>query len=236
MVEQIINFDCQAETQDELSLRRRPHFLYGPWGLLPWLRRRSVVFVSAARTLRERGLGFTLRKTVSVGVAALRDRMPGIERTPWKTPDLDGAQLDLQPGDWVEVKSLSEIRQTLDSQRKTHGLRFTGEMKLHCGRRYRVFKRVEFLFNEFTGEQRRVRKTVLLETVFCRGEGLGCDRSCFHMWREAWLRRVDGPAPESSCGQQPLQITEGLTEVGHSTLGSEAACQSNSTISDGTKE
>jgi len=57
---------------------------------------------------------------------------------------------------------------------------------------------VESIFNEFTKEQRNVKNTVLLETVLCQGEGLGCNRSCFHMWREAWLRRVDGPGVELS--------------------------------------
>lgn len=43
---------------------------------------------------------------------------------------------------------------------------------------------------ENNGEIRKLKNTVLLDGVMC--ENLyGCDRSCFHFWREAWLRRVE---------------------------------------------
>jgi hypothetical protein len=153
------------------------------------------VHSAAFRYLRTRGLAFVVRKTFSAAAGAVQKKA---EVPVWKTPAMAGVSLDLKPGDWVEVKTLEEIQTTLDSNGKTHGLFFTNEMKLHCGRRYRVFKSVNSIFNEFTKEQRKVKNTVLLDTVFCRGEGLGCDRSCFHMWREAWLRRAAEPAQESS--------------------------------------
>jgi hypothetical protein len=99
--------------------------------------------------------------------------------------------LELQQGELVEVKSLSEIMQTLDSAGKQRGLIFTPEMRKHCGRRYCVLKRLELMFDEHSREQRQVRNTVLLDGAYCEGEGIGCDRSCFLYWREAWLRRVD---------------------------------------------
>jgi hypothetical protein len=187
---------CQASAQNEIGDLRWPPFLFGPAGIVPWLRRRSVPFRWAFRYLRARGPGFVLRKTLSVGEQAVQRKFASCAALAWKTPAVEHLALGLKPGEWVEVKSLEEILATLDSKGKTHGLSFTNEMKLHCGKRYRVFKRVESIFNEFSREQRRVRNTVLLDSVFCRGEGLGCDRSCFHMWREAWLRRVDGPAVE----------------------------------------
>jgi hypothetical protein len=206
MKESITCSACQAETQDEFGIRRSPNFLFGPYGLVPWMRRHLVPCISAARYLRVRGLAFTLRKSFVVAGAAVRARLRKDQPKAWKTPVIDSAVLNLQMGDWIEVKPLEEILQTLDSQGKNHGLFFTNEMKLHCGRRYRVFKRVESIFNEFTKEQRKVQNTVLLETVFCQGEGLGCCRSCFHMWREAWLRRAPGPALEVAGGAGKTQL------------------------------
>jgi hypothetical protein len=64
-------------------------------------------------------------------------------------------------------------------------------MKDYCGKRYRVFKRLETILLESNGQLRKMKNTVLLEGVTCDGsEFYGCDRSCFHYWREVWLRRA----------------------------------------------
>ena len=66
-----------------------------------------------------------------------------------------------------------------------------GEMREFCGKRYKVYKRVERILLESNQELRKVKNTVLLEGVMCDGHvWCGCDRSCFFYWREAWLRRV----------------------------------------------
>jgi len=100
--------------------------------------------------------------------------------------------LNLQPGEWVEVRSAKEIFATLDMQGKLKGLRFTPEMAKFCGKRFKVYKRLDRILLEATGELRKIRTpTVLLEGVFCDGKAHGgCDRSCFCFWREAWLKRV----------------------------------------------
>ena len=79
---------------------------------------------------------------------------------------------------------------TLDGRSRNFGLVFTPEMQKHCGRQYRVFKRLELMFDEYRHTQKRLKNTVLLESCFCTGEGIGCDRACFLYWREVWLRRV----------------------------------------------
>jgi len=101
--------------------------------------------------------------------------------------------LNLQPREWVEVRLLKEIFATLDEQGKLRGLRFTREMEKFCGKRFKVYKRLEKIILEATGELRRIRTpTVLLEGVFCDGKAHGgCDRSCFCFWREAWLKRLN---------------------------------------------
>jgi hypothetical protein len=62
-------------------------------------------------------------------------------------------------------------------------------MAKFCGKKYTVRKRVERIMLESTGQLRGIRNTVLLENVTCE-DLYGCDRSCFHYWREAWLRRT----------------------------------------------
>ena len=99
--------------------------------------------------------------------------------------------LDLRPGELVEVKSVDEILATLGPNRKCRGLLWMTGMRKFCGRRYRVLKRVENVLLESNGELRKMRNTVSLEGVMCDGSEFGaCDRSCFHFWRETWLRRV----------------------------------------------
>ena len=100
--------------------------------------------------------------------------------------------LNLQPGEWVEVRSPKEIFATLDEKGKLRGLRFNREMAKFCGKRFKVYKRLEKMVLEATGELRKIRTpTVMLECVFCDGKAHGgCDRSCFCFWREAWLERV----------------------------------------------
>jgi hypothetical protein len=99
--------------------------------------------------------------------------------------------LNLQPGELVEVKSLEEILATLDANRRNKGLLWMSGMSRYCGRQYRVRGRVERIMLETNGELRNMKNTVLLEGVMCDGAAFGgCDRSCFHFWREVWLRRI----------------------------------------------
>src|SRR3954466_7732328 len=46
--------------------------------------------------------------------------------------------LNLQPGEWIQVKSVAEIRKTLDSHGRFRGLSFSSEMVEYCGRRMKV--------------------------------------------------------------------------------------------------
>ena len=117
----------------------------------------------------------------------------------WRTPsrsDRSARQseevLNLQPGELVEVKSEQEIAATLDAGGRLHGLGFCSGMDAYCGKRLTVFKRVERVYLEESGQMRRLRNTVLLDGVFCDGLLRDCDRACFFFWREAWLRRMAG--------------------------------------------
>lgn len=68
-----------------------------------------------------------------------------------------------------------------------------------CEKRFRVYKTLDKILLEATGELRKIKTpTVLLEGVICDGKAHGgCDRSCFCFWREAWLRRVNPQDPKT---------------------------------------
>lgn len=103
--------------------------------------------------------------------------------------------LNLQPGEWVRVKSKEQITASLDQKGKNQGLAFTVEMIPFCGRTFRVLNRLERMIHEPTRRLVQVKNTVILEGVTCDGCHImrgGCPRANFHFWREAWLQRVAG--------------------------------------------
>jgi hypothetical protein len=109
--------------------------------------------------------------------------------------------LDLRSGDVVEIKDYASILLTLDSSGALDGLPFMPEMKVYCGRRFRVHKRADRICveTEYFLDFRRLKDAVLLEEVRCDGSAHdGCRRLCLIFWKEAWLTRVEpGATPES---------------------------------------
>lgn len=107
-----------------------------------------------------------------------------------RTPSVS---LNLRPGEIVQVRNLDEILGTLDVKGKNRGLSFTPEMAKYCGKRFRVLKRLDRMVNERTGEMRKIANTVLLKGSTCDGKAhRGCQRTCYCLWREIWLKRVNG--------------------------------------------
>jgi hypothetical protein len=107
--------------------------------------------------------------------------------------------LNLQPGEWVEVKSIENIITTLDERGLNRGLFFSPDMRLLCGQRHRVKGRLDQIIVDGTGAMRQLRNTVCLEGSTCgcayMGFGMGgCSRRELVYWREIWLRRADGPS------------------------------------------
>jgi hypothetical protein len=142
---------------------------------------REAIRITFAKAMRLAGLRTARRKSTPVKQ---------------KTNKIEGEVLNLQPGELVEVKSLEEIYDTLDQRRagygRNKGLLFMFPMPNFCGKRYRVYKRLNRILLESTGELKKVKNTVVLEGAVCDGKDFyGCDRSCFHFWREVWLRRVE---------------------------------------------
>ena len=157
-----------------------------------WGRRRLDVRV-VRDSIAHRGVAGTLRK-VGEKLGWIAPAVPSRDSVEAQQARLADEVLGLQPGEWVEVKSAEEIRDTLDWRGMVRGLYFMDEMWRYCGQRFRVLKRMEHLMVERTGAMRTIKNTVLLDGTVCDGAAHdGCDATCQHMWREVWLRRVDGP-------------------------------------------
>ncbi len=100
---------------------------------------------------------------------------------------------NLNPGNWVRVRSEEEIRSNLNTWNQLKGCSFMEEMWPYCGTKQQVFKRVEKFLDERDYLMKRCKGIVLLEGVICEGtKDFGtCDRSCYYFWREEWLERLD---------------------------------------------
>jgi hypothetical protein len=103
--------------------------------------------------------------------------------------------LNLREGELVEVKSKEEIMLTLNKKQRNRGMWFDVEQLPHCGKRYRVLRRVEKIINEQTGEiVQLANPCIILDGVACSGcysrDRMFCPRSIYSYWREIWLKRV----------------------------------------------
>ena len=106
--------------------------------------------------------------------------------------------LDLQPGEWVRVKSPDEVRAMLTDTGSNRGLWFDREMLAFCGQVMRVRGRVTRIINEGTGEMIELKSDCIkLENGICSGERSPgrwfCPREIYSYWRECWLERVEAP-------------------------------------------
>ena len=103
--------------------------------------------------------------------------------------------LNLQPGEWVRVKSHDEILQTLNVYNQNRGMRWDAEMVPYCGGTYRVLRRVTRIVDEKTGQMQEMKSPcIILESVVCQARysecRMFCPRSIYPYWREIWLERV----------------------------------------------
>jgi hypothetical protein len=109
------------------------------------------------------------------------------------------APLNLQPGEWVRVKSREEILATLTTKGNNLGLHFDIEMVSFCGQVVQVRGRVNHIIEEHTGRMLRfANDCIKLEGAVCSGERstgrFFCPRKIYPYWRETWLERVRPPS------------------------------------------
>jgi hypothetical protein len=97
-----------------------------------------------------------------------------------------------QKGDLVRVRSVSDIRSTLDPFRELRGCSFLPAMQQYCDTEQRVFKVMKRFVDERDYKPKKTKGIILLENVVCEGTPLygDCDRCCFLFWREEWLEKI----------------------------------------------
>jgi hypothetical protein len=180
----------------------------GPWSCqvtqvkytgkpVPWTEPSQYV-----RELTSGNVGFVRFSRVMAG-AVLRPlgrKLRLVDRLPSAGADrVDGESLGLGPGEWAEVRSVEEIGRTLDANGRHRGLTFTDEMAQHCGKRFRVRRRVERIIDEISGNTIELSKNacISLEGLICTGDRANrvwfCHKDQYPYWREAWLKRIDPP-------------------------------------------
>ena len=71
-------------------------------------------------------------------------------------------------------------------------------MRAHCGKVFRVDRRLERMICEDSGEMIEVKNTVMLTgvTCGCYCSWGGCSRAEPMYWREVWLRRTANAADQ----------------------------------------
>ncbi|MBB2749106.1 UNVERIFIED_ORG: hypothetical protein FHR35_009018 [Microbispora rosea subsp. rosea] len=112
------------------------------------------------------------------------------ERTPT-------AELGLQPGELVRIKSKAEILRTLNDDLLNRGMGFEEEMARYCGRSARVRARVDRCIDEKSGRMLRMKNPcIILDDIVCAGVyNSNCPREFVPFWREIWLERIEEPRP-----------------------------------------
>lgn len=151
----------------------------------------AVRDVSVGTYTLPRVLKLVFKPMIGKILLRFRHRIPPTNRT--KTPK---GQLGLAEGDWVEVKSVEEIAETLDIHGRNRGLVWSYDLKHYCGRRFRVARRLDRIIVEYNADMVNMTDTVLLEGAHCPCKYAvgGCPRSDLIYWREIWLRKIDQPA------------------------------------------
>ncbi len=101
----------------------------------------------------------------------------------------------LSRGDWVEVRSESEILATLDERGQLDRMPFMPEMLAYCGKRFRVASRAHKTCDTVNRSGgRSVDHSVHLDELRCDGRAHGnCDAGCLLFWKTSWLKKCDGP-------------------------------------------
>ena len=132
-------------------------------------------------------------RRIKSGLDALLVEYPHVRGRLRVTPS---AVLNLQPGEFVRVKTNGEILETLDVNNRNRGLLFDVEMLPYCGGTYRVLRRVERILDEKTGRMRTLpNNCIILDGVVCKGcfsrNRRFCPRSIYPYWHEIWLRRAE---------------------------------------------
>ncbi|HEY7792232.1 MAG TPA: hypothetical protein VIC33_17090 [Vicinamibacterales bacterium] len=129
------------------------------------------------------------------GMEGCGRRCPLMFRDEWLVPakpeEIPVRNATPGPARFVEIRSVEEIRQTLDWRHKRDGVSFMPEMYKWAGKRVRVVQQVQAV-REFGKTVPPRRPVFILDGMTCSGAALGrrevCDRACPILWHTDWLR------------------------------------------------
>ena len=142
-------------------------------------------------------------------------RKPGIIPDGQPTP---AANLNLQPGELVRVKSQDEILRTANTSNKNRGLWWDAELVPYCGGTYRVLRRVSRILDEKTGKMQEMKTPcIVLDSVICRARysanRMFCPHGTYAYWREIWLERIAPPGCGGDTSSIPVSTCAGTCEM-----------------------
>jgi CelD/BcsL family acetyltransferase involved in cellulose biosynthesis len=128
-----------------------------------------------------------------------RRHCPLFYRDEWLEPAAEpAAEPPAEPTSdlWARVRSVELIRAGLGRDERRDGLSFTPEMAAYAGRRLRIVRRLDEVYEHDRWVATRV-PIYLLEGASCGGHHLGdegpCDRACALLWHADWLELDELP-------------------------------------------
>jgi hypothetical protein len=139
---------------------------------------------------------------------------PTWPRTPGYLPEnspTPAVSLNLQPGEWVRVKSHEEILKTVTYDSRNRGMYWDAELAPYCGGTYQVLRRVNKLIDEKSSRMVEMKTAcIVLDAVVCQARyspyRMLCPKEMYPYWREIWLERVETPkGKESQAGKQETE-------------------------------
>jgi hypothetical protein len=141
-------------------------------------------------------------------------------------------KLGLKAGDWVVVRSRSEILATLDKKGQLEKMPFMPEMLKFAGQKLQVSKRAHKTCDPINGlESRAMPDAVHIGDLRCDGSAhSNCQAGCLFFFKEAWLKRADGPedppaASSAGCTEEDLQRATINTAIPEDKDGPTYVCQ-----------
>jgi CelD/BcsL family acetyltransferase involved in cellulose biosynthesis len=130
------------------------------------------------------------------GTAGCGRHCPLMFRDEWLEPiepmhvEVLEAKPGSEPARWARVRSIEEIRTTLDERGMRDGLLFTADGEAFAGQRLRVAGELDRVFEHDRWLPPRAR-VFMLEALHCSGTSFGddgpCHRACALLWHEDWL-------------------------------------------------
>lgn len=102
-------------------------------------------------------------------------------------------QGEIRPGDIVRVLSKTGVRGTLGRNGKIRGCSFLKNQFDFCDKEYKVYKKVNYFFDESRQQMLKSNNLFYLEGCYCDGRSAylkPCERNCFHYWHKNWLEKV----------------------------------------------